>query len=171
MVSVVYLFTALLSNLLPQPLGNLALQVVHVLQHVLQHNHLAHGAKLACLAFVLATTYNLGLVCRFGPATAVGVCLFPPLFHLHAEWVEDAGFARSQTGAFGPAVLGHKTMGEAGLAWTVGARPCLCVVFVGLESCGRRRSGCVELGGGVDVLAVTNRGSGYDGSRVCRWWR
>lgn len=116
-----YLFAALSADFLAQAISNLGLEVGHVLEHVLKYNDVAHDAELARLLLALAAEY-LALVGGLGPAAAVGVGLFAPLFDLDAERVEDAGFVGAEGGALCPAVFGHEALREADLAGAVGSR-------------------------------------------------
>lgn len=120
-VALSYLFTTLSADFLAQAVGDLGLKVGHVLEHVLEDNDVAHDAELARLLLALAAEY-LALVGGLGPAAAVRVGLFAPLFYLDAERIEDAGFVGAEGGALCPAVFGHETLREADLAGAVGSR-------------------------------------------------
>ncbi|CAG9999352.1 unnamed protein product [Clonostachys byssicola] len=86
------------------PVGDFRLEICYVLQHVLQHDDLAHGAELARLLLPLAAD-DLALAAWLGPATAVRVCLLAPLLDLDLQRVHDAGLVGAEAGSSRPAVL------------------------------------------------------------------
>lgn len=111
-----YLFSALFPNFLSQTVFNLRSQIRHILQHVSQHDYVAHGTKPARLFLFALAADNSAFASWFGPAAAVGICFLTALLHLDAERVDDAGFVGTEAGSFGPPVFAHQALCETGLA-------------------------------------------------------